>query len=405
MVLPLTLHALHAAGKHLIRWRALTFYYDFIPEEKKKAVHSDIQTAAAVIKLHLNHVDVPGTWAQYIVEITQQAAASSPSYDRNSSPGKEHSRRKESFTSFTRKLMRKLGSIPHSNSADTFESNQTKPSSNAIRNSQDPFASSQDSIRSTSVSYDLVSMFVMVAGALRVSRNQLELAFKYCAAHVSSDRRKRITAKDLVRDKRYSDLGEIILLDMGELAMFSRNFAWDMDLPHLPFHTVGNCFSDFDIPTAPIVVPGSYKVDGAVDGDEGISPAAPITLTSLDSTNSMRRSLLGKNHVHATGAIVSCIEHYFVYLRYEQRQRFSPKRLWSLLKRPGMDKKRKGRAVTRVTTARNYDEDGIELMQRHHDKHCRIVWKIRASSIVATSTREDLNGSRRLGKEHSGAEL
>lgn len=408
VVLPLTLRALLAAGRYLIRWRALTFYYDFIPEDKRKTIHNDIQNAAAVIRLHLNHVDVPGTWAQYIAEITR-AAASSPSPSTSSSSGEKHSKgRKRSFTSFTRKLRRRFGTIPSSTSSETLESNETRASSNVIRdNSETPSSAGENSSRNNSVSHPLLAMFVTVAGRLQVSRNQLELAFKYYALYVSSDRVKRITAKDLVRNQRYSDLGEIILLDMQELDMFSHTATWEQhyweQYPCLHLHTEDPS-SEFETLAEPTALPSPGRAEGDVEGDKGPSPTAPVAIGSFDRANGIRRFLLGKNHASATEAIAACTEHYFVCLRYEQPRRFSLLKLWSLLTKRGMDKKRKGRAEMRVAEG-SYDAAGIEAMQRHHDKHCHIVWKIRATSIAPVFTFEDLNRSKKLSKRRAGADL
>ncbi|KEF55134.1 uncharacterized protein A1O9_08787 [Exophiala aquamarina CBS 119918] len=408
VVLPLTLRALLAAGRHLIRWRALTFYYDFIPEEKTKTITNDIQNAAAVIRLHLNHVDVLDTWAQYIAEVTR-AAASPPSSSTNSSSGEEHFKgRKRSFTSFTRRLVRRLASIPTSPSSETLDSTQTRASLTAIRDtSGTPSSSGNDSSRNSSTSTPLLPMFVMVAERLQVSRNQLELAFKYYAAYVSSDRVKRITAKDLVRSQRYSDLGEIILLDMQELGMFPHAPVWErhyqQQYPYL-YLNAEEPSSGFDTSAESTALHSSCKGEGYAQGDKGPSLTAPVTIASFDRANGFRRVLLGKNHAPATEAIASCTEHYFVCLRYQQPRPFNPMRLWLLITERIRDKKRKGRAVT---TDGNgvYDAAGIEAMQRHHQKNYSVVWKIRASSIAPVFTMEDLNGSKKFNKRRAGADL
>jgi hypothetical protein len=398
---PLTEKALLAAGKYLIRWHALTFYYDFIPEDQRKNIYGDIQTAAAIIRLELNRINVVDTWKQYNAEIARAAAPSPSSSTKSSSPG-EHS--KGSKQSFTRKLVGRFSPIPSSTSSATLESNETQGSSNQNQNDSRS-ASSSDNNRSSSSSSStpLQTMFDTAAARLQVSRNQLELAFKYYASYLSSDRIKRITAKDVVRERRYRDLGEIILLDMEEFAMFSYSASSSQTQcpslgpnnqnPHLRLHAS----------TPSTASLSSREGEGDDEAENEVSPTPSVAIGTFCRANAIRRELLGKNHPSVTEAIAACTEHYFECLRYQEPRRVNRMYLWSLLTGRARDKKRKGKAMA-VAGSGSKGADAVDALRRRHQKDWRIVWGIRPS-VVPRFYVEDLSGSIKLEKRRAGADL
>lgn len=399
---PITEKALVAVGRHLIRWRALTFYYDFMPQEQRKKIYGDTQTAAAIIRLELNRVNVVDTWKQYRAEMAR-AGASSPSSSTKSASSGEHSKGREQ--AFTRKLVRRFSS---SASSATLESAETRGSSSQNQNDRRSASNNRSNSRSST---PLRAIFDTAAARLQVSRNQLELAFKSYAFYLSSDRAKRITAKDVVREKRYSDLGEIVLLDVEEFSMLSHSASSSQ----VQFPSLGTNHQDrhprFCASTASTTASlSSLEGDGDDTAENEVSPTSSVAMGAFCRANVIRRELLGKNHPSVTEAIAACTEHYFECLRYQEPRPLNRIYLWSLLTGRAKDKKRKGRAVAVAGSSgssgssNGADAADDDSLLRRHQKDWRIIWRIRRS-VAPKFHVEDLNGSIKLEKRRAGADL